>query len=137
MSRSIIGHVTTMKGHLWSKAVKVLSLYVGDIQEEGATGQFRDSIAMTRQAFEQYGGWSLTLRGDFDQQLLERLVAVSESADPCSVAEPGYVFPWGHTNAYHGQAFMQGPEDEGWYDRVWAGFEPTTVRSNESSQLFR
>lgn len=24
-------------------------------------------------------------------------------------------------NAYHGQAFMQGPEDEGWYDMVQAG----------------
>jgi|GEM_PF-5240067 len=35
-------------------------------------------------------------------------------------AGPAYIFRWGQTNAYHGQAFMYGPEDEGWYDRVQA-----------------
>ena len=55
------------------------------------------------------------MRGDFDQQLLARLVAVGESADPCSVAEPAYVFRWSSTGAYHGQALMRGPENETWY----------------------
>ena len=31
---------------------------------------------------------------------------------------PSYIFRWGQTNAYHGQAFMRGPEDQGWYERV-------------------
>ena len=42
----------------------------GTIQEEDATGRFHASLAFTRQAFEQVGGWPLTLRGDFDQQLI-------------------------------------------------------------------
>jgi hypothetical protein len=31
---------------------------------------------------------------------------------------PSWIFRWSQTNAYHGQAFMRGPEDEGWYERV-------------------
>jgi hypothetical protein len=31
---------------------------------------------------------------------------------------PSWIFRWGQTNVYHGQAFMRGPEDEGWYERV-------------------
>ncbi len=111
----ISSHVAAMEGHLWSKPSKVLSDYTGEIREEDATGRFHASIAMTRQAFDQCGGWPLTQRCDFDQQLLARLVAVGESADPCSVAEPGYVFRWSSTGAYHGQALMRGPEDEMWY----------------------
>jgi hypothetical protein len=76
---------------------KVLSDYTGEIREEDATGRFHASIALSRQAFDECGGWPLTMRGDFDQQLLARLVAVGESADPCSAAEPGYVFRWSST----------------------------------------
>ena len=114
----ISSHVAAMEGHLWSKPSKVLSDYTGEIREEDATGRFHASIAMTRQAFDECGGWPLTMRGDFDQQLIARLTAVGPSADPCSVAEPAYVFRWGSTDAYHGQAFMRGPEDEEWYGRV-------------------
>ncbi|MEI7702816.1 MAG: glycosyltransferase family A protein, partial [Planctomycetia bacterium] len=114
----ISSHVAAMDGHLWSKPSKVLSDYTGEIREEDATGRFHASLAFTRQAFEQVGGWPLTLRGDFDQQLLARLTAIGSPADPCAVAGPGYVFRWGSTGAYHGQAFMRGPEDEEWYGRV-------------------
>ena len=88
------------------------------LQEEDATGRFHAILAMTRQAFEQCGGWPLTMRGDFDQQLLARLTVTGPSGDPCSVAGPGYIFRWGSTGAYHGQAAMLGPEDEGWYQPV-------------------
>ncbi len=111
----ISSHVAAMEGHLWSKPSKVLSDYTGQIQEEEATGRFHASLAFTRQAFEQVGAWPLTMRGDFDQQLLARLTATGPSGDPCSVAGPGYVFRWGSTDAYHGQALMRGPEDEEWY----------------------
>jgi hypothetical protein len=63
----ISSHVTAMEGHLWSKPSKVLSDYTGQIQEEDATGPFHASLAFTRRAFEQVGGWPLPLRGDFDQ----------------------------------------------------------------------
>jgi hypothetical protein len=114
----ISSHVTALEGFLWSKPSKVLSDYTGKIQEEDATGRFHASIAMTRRAFDECGGWPLTLRGDFDRQLLARLAAVGESADPCSVDKPAYVFRWGSTGAYHGQALMQGPEDQKWYERA-------------------
>ena len=111
----ISSHVAAMDGHLWSKPSKVLSDYTGQIQEEDATGRFHASLAFTRHAFEKVGGWPLTLRGDFDQQLLARLTAVGPPADPCYVAEPAYVFRWSSTGAYHGQALMRGPENETWY----------------------
>ena len=114
----ISSHVTAMEGCLWSKPSKVLSDYTGQIQEEDATGRFHASLAFTRQAFDQVGGWPLTLRGDFDQQLISKLNAVGIPGDPCSVAGPGYVFRWGSTGAYHGQAMMRGPDDENWYDNA-------------------
>ena len=111
----ISSHVNAMEGHLWSKPSKVLSDYTGQIQEEDATGRFHASLAFTRQAFEQVGGWPLTLRGDFDQQLIASLAAIGPPADPFNVAVPGYVFRWSSTGAYHGQALMSGPENETWY----------------------
>ena len=114
----ISSHVNAMEGHLWSKPSKVLSDYTGQIQEEDATGRFHASLAFTRQAFEQVGGWPLTLRGDFDQQLIARLNTIGPAGDPCHLATPAYIFRWGSTGAYHGQAMMQGPNDENWYERV-------------------
>ena len=69
----ISSHVAAMNDHLWSKPSKVLSDYTGQIEEEDATGRFHASLALTRLAFEKVGGWPLTLRGDFDQQLIARL----------------------------------------------------------------
>ncbi len=111
----VSSHVTAMAGHLWSKPSKVLSDYTGQIQEEDATGRFHASLAFTRRAFEQVGGWPLTMRADFDQQLIARLGAVGVAGDPCELGHPAYIFRWGSTGAYHGQALMQGPDDECWY----------------------
>ena len=114
----ISSHVNAMEGHLWSKPSKVLSDYTGQIQEEDATGRFHASLAFTRNALEQVGGWPLTLRGDFDQQLISRLNGFGIPGDPCAAASPAYVFRWGSTGAYHGQAFMHGPDDQQWYERA-------------------
>jgi hypothetical protein len=114
----ISSHVAAMAGHLWSKPSKVLSDYTGEIQEEDAAGRFHASLAFTRRALEQVGGWPMTLRGDFDQQLIARLNAVGFAGDPCEFADPAYVFRWGSTGAYHGQALMTGPADESWYEAI-------------------
>jgi hypothetical protein len=114
----ISSHVAAMERHLWSKPSKVLSDYTGEVQEEDATGRFHASIAITRRAYEMCGGWPLTMRGDFDQQLLARLKAIGLPADPSAAATPGYVFRWGSTGAYHGQALMRGPDDEDWYEHA-------------------
>ncbi|MEI7700399.1 MAG: glycosyltransferase family A protein [Planctomycetia bacterium] len=114
----ISSHVTAMDSHLWSKPSKILSDYTGTIQEEDAVGRFHASIAITRKAFEQVGGWPQTLRGDFDQQLIARLNALDPPGDPCQISIPSYIFRWTSTGAYHGQALMLSPDDERWYQRV-------------------
>jgi hypothetical protein len=111
----ISSHVAAMDRYVWSKPSKVLSDYTGQIQEEDATGRFHASLAFTRHAFEEVGGWPLTLRGDFDQQLIARFNAAGMASDPCQLAGPSYVFRWSSTGAYHGQALMRGPDDETWY----------------------
>ena len=87
------------------------------LEQEDAAGRFLASLAVRREIFDRIGGWPLTKRGDFDQQLIARLNAIERPGDPCQFAEPSYIFRWGQTNAYHGQRFRQGPEDEGVGDR--------------------
>jgi hypothetical protein len=96
------------------------AVYTGRTEQKDATGRLHAILAFRREIFDRIGGWPLTKRGDFDQQLIARLHAIEAPGDPCQFADPSYIFRWGQTNAYHGQAFMQGPEDEGWYDRVQA-----------------
>lgn len=126
----VSSHVTAMVGHLWSKPSKVLSDYTGEIREEDASGRFHASLAMMRHGFEECGGWPLTLRGDFDQQLIARLNGLGSPGDPCSVGSPSYIFRWGSTGAYHGQASMLGPDDEGWYTRCGPLDAQTSPRRN-------
>ena len=114
----ISSHVAALEGHLWSKPSKVLSDYTGTIAEEDASGRFHASLAFRREIFDFIGGWPLTKRGDFDQQLIARLSAIEPPGDPCQIESPAYIFRWSQTHAYHGQSFMRGPEDEGWYERV-------------------
>lgn len=116
LTHHIRSQVAAMDGNSWSKPSTVLSLYTGEVREEEATGRFHASLAVSRTAFEQCGGWPLTLRGDFDQQLIARLNSIGKPGDPCMTNKPGYVFRWGSTGAYHGQAMMRGPDDETWYD---------------------
>jgi len=95
----------------------VLSRDAERLEQEDASDRFHGSLAFRHEIFDCIGGWPLTKRGDFDQQLIARLNAIEPPGDPCQFADPSYIFRWGQTNADHGQAFMQGPEDEGWYDR--------------------
>ena len=111
-------HVRAMEGRLWSKPSSVLSTYTGKHEVEDATGRFHASLALGREVFDRFCGWPLAKRGDFDQQMIARLTAIEAPGDPCQLDSPSWIFRWAQTNAYHGQAFMGGPEDEGWYERV-------------------
>ena len=71
--------------------------------KEDASGCCHGSLAFRREIFDRIGGWPLTRRGDFDQQLIARLNAIERPGDPCQFADPSYIFRWGKTNAYHGQ----------------------------------
>ena len=80
------------------------------LEQEDATGRFHASLACRCEIFDRIGGWPLTRRGDFDQQLSARINAIEAPGNPCRFADASYIFRWGQTNAYHCQAFMQGPE---------------------------
>jgi hypothetical protein len=72
-----------MEGRLWSKPSFVLSSYTEHLEQEDATGRFHASLAFRREIFDRIGGWPLTKRGDFDQQLIARLHAIEAPGDPC------------------------------------------------------
>ena len=106
---------------LWSKPSRVLSLYTGKPEQENASGRFFASIAVTRELWRHVGGIPNTRRADFDQQFMAALLrANGPAADPLDFSPqrtPGYCFRWASTDAYHGQALMQSPEDVTWYER--------------------
>jgi hypothetical protein len=93
---------------VWSKPSFVLSSYTGRLEQEDATGRFHASLACRREIFDRIGGWPLTRRGDFDQQLSARINAIEAPGNPCRFADASYIFRRGQTNAYHGQAFIRG-----------------------------
>ncbi|MBL8848895.1 MAG: glycosyltransferase family 2 protein [Planctomycetaceae bacterium] len=115
----IAAHVTALQqGCSFSKPGAIRSYHAGQWHEEAAAGRFHGSIAFTRTAFDTAGGWPLTMRGDFDLQFMSRLGALGPTADPIAGRPPSYIFRWETTGAYHGQAFMHGPDDVGWYQRA-------------------
>jgi hypothetical protein len=80
---------------------------------------------MRNRAYAEVGGWPDTPRADFDFQLMANLGrCCGEPADPTNLTimsyghGPQYVFRWGGTKAFHGQAFGRSPEDTEWYTRV-------------------
>lgn len=123
-------HALACEHHAWSYPSEVWSDYTGALATEHTGGRFHGCLAITREALRLIGGWPLTLRADFDQHLISTLRQQSgQPGDPLKFSpdcpaslrshsgkSPGYLFRWRHDQA-HGQAYMRGPEDEGWYDR--------------------
>ena len=101
------------------KPSKILSAYTGEVKEQGGAGRFHASIGLSRSLVELTGGWVKTKAADFDQQLMRLCInSVKTIIDPCESSTPSYCFRYGSTQAYHGQHFMRGSDDEEWYDRV-------------------
>jgi hypothetical protein len=61
----------------------VLGSSTGRLEQEDATGRVHASLAFPREIFDRIGGWPLTKRGNFDQQLIARLHAIAAPGDPC------------------------------------------------------
>ena len=123
-------------GKAWSHPSRVWSLYGGHLHQEPAGGRFHASLAMRFEALVHIGGWPDTPRGDFDQQLLAKLRReCGPPADPCEAAPPSYVFRWGSTGSYHGQAFMRSPDDCIWYDRFAKATKPANQPIEVSPRL--
>ncbi len=114
----ITAHVEALGNTGHSKPSRILSNCSGVFLEEDATGRFHASLALTRHALVEAGGWPRTSRADFDQQLMSRLEQTSVQGDPCRSHRPSYAFRWGSTGDYHGQGVMRGPDDTTWYHRI-------------------
>ena len=71
-----------MEGRLWSKPSYVLSSHTGRPTQKDATSRFLASLAFRLEIFDRIGGWPLTKRGDFDQQLIARLHAIDAPGAP-------------------------------------------------------
>ena len=110
-------HAAALERGEFSKPSVVLSDYPGKIVEEPGAGRFHASMAFTRELYQRVGGWPLTKRADFDQQMIALLAREARGVvDPCKIFPPSYVFKW-HTGHYHGQHEMRSPDDETWYER--------------------
>lgn len=117
----------------WSKSSKVFSTYEnsGDPQVEKSDGRFFASLGFWADTFEKVGKIPPTKRGDFDQQFIANLREHGgHGVDPLretSYGLPSYCFRYGSTDAYHGQAFMNGAEDEEWYEKAKLAGDPQAV----------
>lgn len=112
-------------GRMWVHPSKVWSLYGVRIHQEPGRGRFHAALAMSVETLRHIGGWPDTPRADFDQQLLARLRReCGPPADPCKDAPPSYVFRWGSTASYHGEAWMKSPADVSWYRDAPAKTKP-------------
>ena len=118
-------HVKALKDHLWSHPSFVYSTYrsPGKPKKESARGRFHSSLAMQ----SGIAHWMETDQAKFDQMLLAKLRSKhGPPGDPCDFGDPTYVFRWGSTESYHGEAYAKTGEDEEWYAR--AGRETKPVK---------
>ncbi len=52
----------------------------------------QDYPAFRREAIDRIGGWTMTRRGDFGQQLIARQTALEAPGDPCRLDSPSWIF---------------------------------------------
>jgi len=123
----VAAHARVLRERELSKPSTVLSDYPGRIVVEHADGRFHSTLGFRRELIERIGGWPLTKRADFDQQLIRTLQATAKSrASPWGGVDPRgiqFVYSW-HTGAPHGQSTMRSPCDETWYDRAVVASPP-------------
>jgi len=102
-------HVETLRvtNGQWSKPYIIGSTYPGHLVEESSAGRFHGSMAITRKAFNETGGWPETDSRDYDMQMFKKLTDLYMGpADPIKLKrEVSYVFRWGSTHAYHGSSY--------------------------------
>lgn len=107
-------HAATLRESAWSKPSQIVSAYHQPPALENAAGRFHGSIAVRRDTAIKIP-WVETIRATFDQEHLGQLTFhAGPAGDPCSIADPQYVYRWQTTGAGHCSGLM-GRED--WYDR--------------------
>jgi len=124
-------HALALKSHVWSSPSRAWSLYTGQLAQEPGR-RFHAAIAFRAGIVP---GWPETGQPTFDQQLIARLNEQGKPGDPCAAYPPSYVFRWGSTGRYHGQAFMRGNDDTRWYDRAVENTKPAIGRVGVKLEL--
>lgn len=113
-------HARCLAAHELSHPERVLSDYPGYLISEPAAGRFHSALGFRKSLIERIGGWPVTDRADFDQQLQSRLHEAAESkGDPfagLADREIPYVYGW-HTGHAHCQSTMRAQSDDSWYAR--------------------
>ena len=100
-----------IEGRPWAKPSHVFSLHSRKIETERADGRFHASLAMTVESFVKTDGWPETHQLNFDQQLFTNLSIITGCDGVYQTDTPSYIFRWGSTGEYHGQAL-----GEHWYE---------------------
>jgi hypothetical protein len=106
-------HALTTAG--WSHPDRVFSLYTGSLALESAAGRFHGVLAIRCDFAEKVGYWGNSIRCDYDQQIMGRLMQLSPPGRPDQNVLPSYVYRWASSGADHCSARCRGPDDETWY----------------------
>lgn len=139
LPQHLAAHAAALADHAWSKPSQVFSLYPGRPVIERSDGRFFASLAVRKELWNEVGGVANTKAAQFDQITMSRFRTLQGLPGDCIRPEypiPGYCFRWGSTHAYHGQGFMQGPQDETWYDADGIRNSPSPDRVHRITPRF-
>lgn len=115
-------HAAACKTAGWSYPSHVFSDYSDSgqpsIHIEETGNRFHGCLGIRRETLRAVGGWPLTRRADFDQQLISSLKRLGDAGNPIQALEkpPAYIFRWCNGTT-HAQNEMRSPDDTDWYDR--------------------
>lgn len=116
----------------YSQPHYVLSDGGGRLMVESSHGRFFASIGMWTSSLARAGGFGISRRADFDQDLMHRLSTFSRvdfreihsrppintlRYTPVGLGRVSYIYRWSSSNADHGSQYMTSPDDTGWWDR--------------------
>lgn len=104
-----------MKDHDFHYPTHIYSTYDNG-QKEETGGRFHASIAMRKEFLKRIDGWPDTLRADFDQQMIAKLM--KNGSRGVVSDEPTFCMRWGDTLHNHASGATRGPQDINWGNRV-------------------
>lgn len=111
----LANHNENLQTKQFSYFSHVLSTYSGGLTIESSVGMFHGSIAYSRNLYEEVGGYSQNCRGDFDQDMMQRLLKKYLDA-PYRPDQLSYIYQWGRETPLHCSSYIKDNEDETWYN---------------------
>lgn len=113
----IAAYAETLSRAPWAHPRYVYSTYGverGYPRIEPAAGRFHGALGIRADALRRIGGWILTDRATFDQEMIAKCRAeLGDAGDPTEIAGPTYCYRWSDSGFYHCSGNMGRPD---WYD---------------------